>query len=143
MASKITNQKLPTLAPNGTAASTVAWANSAAVNTEKTLDIAPTADKTEVDPSNTILIIVRNPSSVTAINVAVKNKYTDPNGSTTRYAKLTSFTAAVVGTDPDDGGEAFLVQGATLGLGCRLSLKNTVVLGGSDGFTASVQVYQL
>lgn len=126
--------------PQSLYSNTQTWANSAAVNTEKTVDIA--ASSTDL-AARDILIVVRNPSAVTAVTVAVKNTYTDPNGGTTRYAKLTSFTAAVVGTSPDDGGESFLVSGALVSGGCRLSLKNATVLGGSDGFTASVQVYQL
>lgn len=119
---------------------TQAWANSAPVNTEKTIDLVASATDLA---GRDILIVVRNPSAVTAVTVAVKNTYVDPSGSTTRYAKLTSFTAAVVGTSPDDGGESFLVSGALVSGGCRLSLKNATALGGSDGFSASVQVWQL
>lgn len=117
---------------------TVAWANSATANTQKTVDLPAFGGDTDVR-NDLLLVIVRNPSSVTAVAGTANAKYLDPaDSSTTRYAKVTSFTAAAANGD----GEAFLIQGATLGQGGRLILQNATVLGGSDGFTASVQAWR-
>lgn len=112
---------------------TLTWANSAAVNTEKTLVVDPPSKQ---GMEATLLIIVRNPSTVTALNGQAQVTYDD--GGTTRYAKLATFTAAAGNGD----GEAFIVDGGMLADGARISVKNATVLGGADGFSASVEVWQ-
>jgi hypothetical protein len=124
--------------PERIADTTRAWANSAPLNTELTVDVAPGSPGLG---GRDVLVIIRNPSAVTALTVASENTWTDSNGGATRYAKSTFFTAAATATNGD--GEAFLVAGALVTGGCRISLKNTTALGVADGFTASVQVWQL
>lgn len=114
---------------------TVTWANSDPVNTEKTIDIDPAVDP---GASRDVVVIVRNPSLETALTVEVQQPWVDAG--TTRYAKLTSFTAAVTATNA--GGEAFVIADALATGSFRLSLKNATAVGGSGAFSAAVQVWR-
>lgn len=111
----------------------VSWANSASQNTEVTVDLG-SPDSLARSASPGLLVVVRNPSTVTELACEVRFQV-DDNG-TTRYPKLTSFSAIRANAD----GEAFLVDGGLLVRG-QISLKNSTALGGSDGFSARVIVY--
>lgn len=139
---------LPTKLPpsqqifNGTAV----WANSAAVNTEVLKDL----DISGINPGRLLMVIIRNPSTVTDLLCLVKWEWVDSVGSTTRWAALSTpsgpsyFTTLKQGSSGADAdGQAFLIDGGLLAAGGKLSLKNVTALGGSDGFTASVQVHAL
>lgn len=112
----------------------VTWANSSAAGTERLVDFGSPA-AFHRPPGAALLVVVRNPSSVTDLTGEVQVEYTD--GGTVRYAKLTTFTAARANA----GGEAFLIEGGLLAEGGQLSLKNATVLGGADTFSARVVVY--
>jgi hypothetical protein len=123
------------------AGTTAVWANSAVVSTEKitTLSLASSPN-----PGRLLAVFVRNPSSVTSLVGKIQHTWTDPNGSTTRYADLSNpagISTFTIGAANGDG-QVFFVDGGVL-TSARLSLKNTNALGGSDGFTASVRVFAL
>ena len=122
------------------ASTTAVWANSAAVNTETYTALTQPSP----NPGRLLLVIVRNPSTVTALTGKVRVRYQDPVGGTTRYADYSSpagVSTFTVGVNNGDG-QAFLVDGGLLTTG-QVMLSNNTVLGGSDGFTASVQVHAL
>ena len=123
--------------PGGDASRIVAdtalsWANSALVNTERSVDLGSPEDVSR-QPNAGLLVIVRNPSLVTDLAGEIRVQYID-NG-TTRWAKLTSFTAVRNNAD----GEAFLIDAGLL-TRTQVVLENATVLGGSDGFSARVVV---
>lgn len=115
------------------------WANSAAVNTEVDVDVATPADL----PLNAkVLVLVHNPSLVTALTGRPKVRWTD-DGATARVATRRSLGAA--GTDdeldiPSNRTNAFVIEGLLVATGGRITLSNDTVLGVGDGFTARVQV---
>lgn len=123
--------------PGGDASRIVAdtalsWANSALVNTERTVDLGSPEDVSR-QPNAGLLVIVRNPSLVTDLAGEIRVQYIDSG--TTRWAKLTSFTAVRNNAD----GEAFLIDAGLL-TRTQVVLENATVLGGSDGFSARVVV---
>lgn len=109
---------------------TPAWANSAGANTIVNVDIAI---PTPLNATGKLLIWVRNPSAVTALAYTIQVKETIT--STDYWADLASGTGSVLANTK----AAFVVEGALLGGGLRLVLKNSTLLGGSDGFTANVR----
>lgn len=111
---------------------TVTWANSAAALTEKVVDLDISA--VAISPNGGLLVIVRNPSTETALAGELRNTYVD--GSTTRYSKLSAFVVASSNAD----GESFLFDSGLLAAQ-RVSLKNSTGLDGSGGFTARVQAW--
>lgn len=113
---------------------TLTWANSSPLNTERTIDLTGPKNFAR-SVSAGLLVVVRNPSAITALAGESRVQYLD--GATTRYAKLSAWTVARGNAD----GEAFLVDGGVLGDGCRIALQNTTVLGGADTFTVRVVVY--
>jgi len=117
---------------------TVSWSNSAAANSENTVDLD--LSSAALSPNGGLIVIVRNPSTETALAGELRVAYSD--GATTRYAKLAPFTVstnnAVGGTSAD--GEAFAFDGALLATQ-RISLKNSTALDSSGGFTARVQAW--
>lgn len=111
----------------------LAWANSAPANTERSVDLG-SPDDVARQPNGGLLVIVRNPSAVTDLTGELRVQYDD--GGTTRYAKLTTFTVARSNAD----GEAFLIDAGLL-TRAQVVLENVTLLGGSDGFSARVVVY--
>lgn len=127
---------------NGTAV----WSNSISANVEVLKDL----DISGINPGRLLVVIVRNPSTISDVLCQVKWEWVDSVGSTTRWAALSTptgpsyFTVLKQGsTGADADGQAYLVDGGLLAAGGKLSLKNVTALGGSDGFTASVQVHAL
>lgn len=117
---------------------TVTWANSAAANTVQTASVTFSSDRVYA-PSRALCVIVRNPSSQTALNGITQVQYTD--NVTTRYAALALFTVGVTATNGD--GEAFLMDGGIMGQGIRIALSNATTLNSSGTFSARVVVYHL
>lgn len=107
------------------------FANSAAVNT--VVNVAIAAGKSRRDRTK-FVVIVRNPSAVTALTVRVRAVETALGGAT-RYPELA--TLAVPANTPD--GKALVFEGYVSG-GLRVSVSNDTVLGVADGFTADVRV---
>lgn len=103
---------------------TATWANSAAAGTEQNIDI------TDVRGGNSV-IVVHNPSTVTALTVSVRDVET--LNAAARYAQRTSFSVAA----NSDG--SFAVENWPVG-NARLVLSNDTALGLTDGFTAHVRV---
>ncbi len=116
---------------------TFTWANSAAANTEVSNDIA-LPDTWQ--PDARYLIIVRNPSAVTALTGKIKLKATSLGGAD-RYPRLKGGDFSVSANVPE--GEAVLVEGWMLGDGARLTLSNDTALGAADGFSATVRIIQV
>lgn len=114
---------------------TVAWANSEAVNTLKTLDLVLSEARSR---DQKYLVIVSNPSTETAIAITFLALYDD--GGTNRRALVqgTGFTVAV--SKPE--GEAVLVEGILGSNSLRLVFDNTTVIGAGGAFTARVQVWR-
>lgn len=109
------------------------WANSAAADTEVDLDIEiPKV----LDPAANYLVIVRNPSTETAVTVRAKNK--EFLAGADRYPEVQNFNVPV--SSPD--GIATLVSGWLLGTGARLTLSNDTGLSAGGGFVADVLVRQ-
>jgi len=109
------------------------WANSSAANTERFVDLG-SPESLERQPNSGLLVIVRNPSSVTELAGELRYEFDDAG--TTRYATLTTFAASRANSD----GQVFLVDAGLLLRG-RVVLKNSTALGGSDTFPARVVVY--
>jgi len=109
---------------------TATWAESAAAGTEVSVDIALPSI---LQGDALYLVIVTNPSTVTAVTVAVRNKETFD---VARYPELASFNIPV--NTPE--GKAVLVQGWMLGEAGRLTLSNDTALGLGEGFTAYIRV---
>ncbi len=106
------------------------WANSASANTAVNVDVAA---PDPVQAEGKYLIHVYNPSTVTALSLAIKTTLASFGGST-RYGELTYASVSANST------RSFLVQGWMLGGNGRITLSNDTILGGSDGFTAKVRV---
>jgi hypothetical protein len=117
---------------------TVTWANSAASGTTQTASVTFGSDRVFA-PSRALCVIVRNPSSQTALNGVAQVQYTD--NVTTRYAALAPFTVDATAVNGD--GQAYLVDGGIMGQGIRISLSNATALNSSGTFSARVVVYHL
>jgi len=109
------------------------WANSAAANTERYVDLG-SPDDLERQPNSGLLVVVRNPSAVT--DLAGEVRFEDDDNGTLRYPTFTTFTASRANSD----GQVFLVDAGLLLRG-RVVLENATILGGADGFSAHVAVY--
>lgn len=112
---------------------TATWANSAAANTQVNVAIAQ-----PVTPQRNgkYLINIRNPSTVTALTVKVRNTLIAFGGAA-RDAELASIAVAV------NTVKSVLVEGWLAGDGGSLLLSNDTVLGAADGFTADIRVVAL
>lgn len=108
---------------------TATWANSAAANTQVTVAVSQPATPQK---NAKYLINVRNPSTVTALTVKVRNTLAAFGGAT-REAELTSIAV------PANSIKSVLVEGWLAG-GGSLLLSNDTVLGAADGFTADIRV---
>lgn len=111
------------------------WANSAPVGTVVDLDL-PASALGAREPDAKYAITVRNPSTVTALTLTVRNAET--LGGALRYPQLGASTYAIPINSPQ--GRTYVVEGFLIGEGGRLSLSNDTVLGVADGFTADVRV---
>lgn len=112
----------------------VSWADSAGSGTEKQVAVP----LPEVQPPNAkYLVIVRNPSTETALTVDVEGKEAGWSGSD-RFPAHTAEQASIPTDTPD--GKAFLVEGWLLGDAGRLTLSNDSALSSTGGFTADVRV---
>lgn len=112
---------------------TVTWANSEAVNSIKTVDIA-LPDTLQKD--GLYEIIVTNPSTETTLTVSVKNKETF---SVEKYPELKSISVPADSID----GKANIVQGWLLGEAGRLTLSNDTAVGAAGTFVAEVRVRKI
>jgi hypothetical protein len=115
---------------------TLVWANSAAANTAVTLALALPSGQPGVPIEERAVVLVHNPSAVTALTVKYRLKWRDSAGNA-RSADLTSVAVAVNST------KAFIVDLGILAAGAEIVASNDTVLGGSDGFTAFCQVQQV
>lgn len=118
------------------------WANSAAVNTPVDVDYAAPVkvqsagikvDDVLHQKDARYLIVIDNPSAVTALTVVVKNKHAAFGGSD-KFGEVTTINV------PISAVKDTLVDGWLLGDGARLTLSNDTVLGALDGFTATIRV---
>lgn len=109
---------------------TAVWANSAPANTQVNVAIA---QPTTPQKNGKYLVNVRNPSTVTALTVKVRNTLAAFGGAA-REAELTSIAV------PANSIKSVLVEGWLAGGGGSLLLSNDTVLGAADGFTADIRV---
>lgn len=112
------------------------WAASAAANTAVNIDIPGVATYGYSEDVR-YAVMVTNPSTVTAVAVAVKAKDTI-NGATS-YPTLQSFTVPV--NTPE--GTVTIVEGLLIGEGARLTLTNPTALGVGQGFSAGVKIRKI
>jgi hypothetical protein len=111
-----------------------AWANSAGVLTE--VDTAIDLTGVAISPHGGIYIIVKNPSTETALAGELLIEWKE--GATARFGKLAAFTIA---QNNGAGGEVFIFDGALSPGKLRLALKNSSALGGGGAFKAHVQIW--
>jgi hypothetical protein len=118
------------------------FANSALINTPINIAI-PSGGVLSDDEETDFEVIVRNPSLVTALNVALKSlEKTDSafGGGADRYP---TFQTIVVPVNTPEGTET-VVHGWGLGAaGGRITVSNATALGVADGFSADVRVRKL
>ena len=126
---------------------TIAWANSAAANTEVTKDLD--LPGSTGNPGRLLAVFVRNPSTETDILIQMRWELVD-SGSTTRRPVLSTPTGPSVLTALKQGsqgadaeGYLFLIDGGIPNLGGRLSFKNVSAVGGSGAFTGHVKAWAL
>lgn len=112
------------------------WANSAAQDTEQTLALALPTGQPGTPIEERAVVLVYNPSAVTALTLSYRLKWRDSAGNA-RTAELASLAVPVSST------KAFVVDVGWLAAGAEIVASNDTVLGGGDGFTAYVQVQQL
>lgn len=132
----------------------VAWANSSAANTTKDVDFATTVDDTGKEntdlsvgerlrtTSGKYVVLVHNPSAVTALTVKAKSRWTD-SAAAAKVADLRDGAADKTLSVPANSTKAMVFEGLDVADGARLTLSNDTVLGVGDGFTAQVQVRAL
>jgi hypothetical protein len=112
----------------------VTWANSAPLNTVKTLDLPHALADGDYE------VEVRNPSTVTDLAVSAQiQEAADASygGGSTRYPTHDTWVAAKSNVD----GVTRLVKEWPLGsVQGRVSLQNSTILGVADGFTADVRI---
>lgn len=132
----------------------VAWANSSAANTTKDVDFDVTVDetakeKTDLSVSERLrtdtgkyVVLVHNPSAVTALTVKAKSRWTD-SAAAARVADLRDGSTDKTLAVPANSTKAMVLEGLDVADGARLTLSNDTVLGAGDGFTAQVQVRAL
>lgn len=106
---------------------TYTWANSAAANTQGSASVASIG----VGDEDEYKLIVYNPSAVSDITVTVRDTYANLGGGT-RQGKVASFTA------PKGDTTVQLIHG--LSGAVVVQMQNATVLGGSDGFTATLRL---
>jgi len=106
------------------------FAASAAANTVADLDVP--ADT--ITGTDQFVVIVTNPSAITALTVVVRGKETFTAG--VRYPAVQTIT--VPANTPE--GTLTVVDGALVGEGARIVVSNNTVLGLGQGFTAEVRV---
>lgn len=110
---------------------TAVWANSAGANTAVNVAIAQPATPQK---NAKYLVNVRNPSTVTALTMKVRNTLAGFGGS----AREADLGASI--TIPANSVVSVLVEGWLAGGGGTLLLSNNTVLGVADGFTADIRV---
>lgn len=115
------------------------WANSAPVNTAVNLDVPIPVRPT---PTGKLLVLVNNPSTVTALTGTLKTRWTD-NVPAAQVATLRSGASDVTVAVPANTTKGFVVDLFALADGGRITWTNDTVLGVGDGFTARIQVRQL
>lgn len=126
-------QQVRTGQPQWLANAEADWANRDAAGTGRSVVLpAPRVVRREVGGG--LLVVVRNPSAVTALLGVVRDAYDD--GGTQRWATRTTFDVA---RDNGDG-EAFLIDGGVLGAGTQIVLRNVTELGDADAFRARIAV---
>ena len=104
------------------------WANSAAANTEKFVDLGSPNDVAR-QSNGGLLVIVRNPSTITELaGESARGVHRQRHDA---VRQLTTLTAIRANAD----GEAFLVDAGLL-TRARIVLKNSTLLGGADAFSA-------
>lgn len=118
---------------------TIIWANSAAINTQKTVTFTKPAS-----PVSEYELIVYNPSTITDITVKIFNVETSL-GDGTRDALVTTVSIpksqAVTGTTINT--QAKYLHGVFNGTDCKLVLSNDTVLGVADGFSAYLRIREV
>jgi hypothetical protein len=112
---------------------TVAWANSDAAGTTKTVDVT-LPDELQGDAK--YLVIVTNPSTETTLTVKTQNKETFGSA---KYPEVASI--AIPANTPE--GKGTIVEGWLLGEAGRLVLSNDTAIGLTGAFTAEVRVRKL
>jgi hypothetical protein len=110
----------------------IVWANSALVNTEKTVTYFKPSRRNQY-----YVLTVYNPSTVTDITARVYQKKRGLGGAE-RMAYLTSytFTKTTGGDTTDTGTTAKILEFPYVNDDMSIVFSNDTVLGGSDGFTA-------
>lgn len=129
------------MALNMVARKTATWANSAGANTEVDVNI----DFSELPQSliSKYLVLVHNPSAVSAITGTIKTRFTDDAGVARAATKRTTTPADETIVAAAATTRGFVVEGFHAAQGGRITLKNDTVLGVGDGFTAKVEVWSL
>lgn len=112
---------------------TATWAESAPQNTAVNIDI-----NTPLYPqvNAKYLVLISNPSSVTALSVTAKI-ISNSFGGMTRYPALSSWSV------PTQSSKAVLLEGWLLDSGGRLTLSNDIALDVGQGFTAYIRVIKV
>lgn len=107
------------------------WADSAAANTE----VVITGDDDGRFYGRKAVIVVHNPSAVTALSVTPRVRVTDRNGA----ERLAEMLDAAAFTVPANSTRSKVVDGMGIGKP-DLSIKNVTALGVGQGFTAEVVI---
>lgn len=115
---------------------TITFANSASANTQVTKDISKPNN-----PKDGYMVTVYNPSVVTDLTVKVFAKAPSLGGGD-RYSLIDWFSVpksqSITGTTVNCYSKLF--QGLFVGTDIRVVISNDIVLGGSDGFDATLRV---
>lgn len=111
------------------------WANLASADTEQVVSVPRPSWGGDPEQAKAV-ILVHNPSSVTALSGTYRLTFEDSQG-TERKADLATFAVATNET------KAIVVDVGFTELGAEVALSNDSLLGASDGFSAEVQVQQL
>jgi len=113
------------------------WANSALINTQKTVTVTAPANVRGLYE-----LIVYNPSTVTDLTVKIFNVQASNFAGASRNSYLTSVSIPKSQTITGTAINCYsrLIQGVFNGVNLYLVLSNDTALGGSDGFTAYSRV---
>jgi hypothetical protein len=109
---------------------TFTWANSAGANTEATVDIPK-----PVVNYRMYQVTVYNPSTVTALTVKLE-PVKQQLASATRYPVLRTFSVAANSVYCENFYGIFTGD-------LRIAASNDTILGGSDGFTATIRIEEI
>lgn len=121
------------------------FANSASANTQKTATVAvPEEGMATNDPVQAYKIAVHNPSAVTDLTVKLFTVEASLGGAA-RDCLLESLVvpkaATVTGTAIN--AHEYLVGGMFCGGALKIVVSNDTVLGGADGFTATIRIREV